>query len=156
MGKQKQITRLGKLTLDVSTSRTVFNRLRQTLGHSVSCHTRAIIHSLHQEAGCPILRQIYDEQLQSNLYPALARSQRAIQLNCKPVASYFLSGRGIHGSGRNHHQTPQEYVDTHNLSFLHPRSVTRNSPPGHLKSGVVKEDVELAIEMCMEKECLSI
>ena len=99
---------------------------------------------------------LVDEQLQPNLYPALTRFQRAIQFNCKPVASYLLSGRGKHGSGKNHHQTPQEYVDTHNLSFLHPRSVTRNSPPGHLKSGVVKEDVELSIEMCMEKECLSI
>lgn len=86
----------------------------------------------------------------------LTRFQRAIQFNCKPVASYLLSGRGKHGSGRNHHQAPQEYVDTHNFSFLHKRSVTRNSPPGHLKSCVVKEDVKLTIEMYLEKECLSI
>lgn len=79
------------------------------------------------------------------------RSKRAVQLNCKPVASYFLSDRGKHGSGRNHHQRPQECADTNNLSFLHPRSVTRNSPPRHLKSGVVKENVELAIDMCMER-----
>ena len=105
---------------------------------------------------CSSALGLVDEQLQPNLYPALTRFHSAIQFDCKPVVSYLLSGRGKHGSSRNHHQTPQEYVDTHNLSFLHPRSVTRNSPPGHLKSGIVKEDVELSIEMFMEKECLSI
>ena len=91
-----------------------------------------------------------------SLYPALSRFQHAMQFNCKPVASYLLSGRGKHGRGRNCRQTPQEYVDTHNLSFFHPRTVIRNSPPGHLTSGVIKEDVELCIQMCVDKEGLSI
>ena len=96
------------------------------------------------------------EELKPNLYPALTQFQNAIQFNCKPVASFLLSGRGRHGSSRHCYQTPKEYVNTHNLSFLHPRSITRNSPPGHLESSVIKHDVELVIKMCTEKECLSI
>lgn len=96
------------------------------------------------------------EDLKPNLYPALTLFQHAIQFNCKLIASYLLSGRGKHGSGRHHYQTPQEYVNTHNLSFLHPHSVIRNSPPGHLRSGIIKDDVELVIEICHEKECISV
>ena len=96
------------------------------------------------------------EELKPNLYPALTQFQNAIQFNCKPVASFLLSGRGRHGSRRHCYQTPQEYVNTHNLSFLHTRSIIRNSPPGHLESSVIKHDVELVIKMCTEKECLSI
>ena len=90
------------------------------------------------------------------LYPALTRFQHAIQFNCKPVASYLLSGRGKHGCGRNYCQTPQEYVDSHNFSFLQPRSIVRNSPPGHVTNGVIREDVKFCIRMCFEKECLAI
>ena len=32
----------------------------------------------------------------------------------------------------------------------------RNSPPGHLTSGVIKEDVKLSIQMCVENDALSI
>lgn len=105
---------------------------------------------------CSIAMGLVDEHVLPSLYPALTRFQHAIQFNCKPVASYLLSGRGKHGSGRDYCQTPQEYVDTHNLGFFHPRTIIRNSPPGHLTSGVIKEDVELCIQMCMEKEGISI
>ena len=84
---------------------------------------------------------LVDETLLPKLYPALTRFQHAVQFNCKPVASYLLSGRGKHGCGRNYRQTPQEYVDSHNFSFLHPRTITRNSPPGHMNNGIIKEDV---------------
>lgn len=72
------------------------------------------------------------------------------------MASYLLSGHGKHRRGRSYHQTPQEYVYTHNLSFFHSWIIIRNSPPGHLTSGVIKEDVKLSIQMCVENDALSI
>ena len=99
---------------------------------------------------------LVDEHVLSSIYPTLSRFQKAIQFNCKPMASYLLSGHGKHRCGRTCHQTPQEYVDNHNLSFVHPHKIIRNSPPGHLTSGVIKEDVEISIQMCVENDALSI
>jgi hypothetical protein len=61
---------------------------------------------------CTNAMGLVDEQLLPKMYPALFQFQHAIQFNCKPVASYLLSGRGKHGHRRNYRQTPQEYVDT--------------------------------------------
>lgn len=96
---------------------------------------------------------LVEEQLLPEMYPALYQFQQALQFNCKPVSSYLLSGRGKHANGRSYHQTPQEYVDTHNF---HPRTITKSSPPGHICSGVIKEDVQMCIEMCMEEKAISI
>ncbi|EDO46508.1 predicted protein [Nematostella vectensis] len=105
---------------------------------------------------CTSAMGLVDEQVLPQMYPALYKFQHAVQFNFKPVASYLLFGRGKHGKGRSHRQTPQEYVDTHNLSFFHPRTIIKNSPPGHFTSGVIREDVEVCIQMCKEKNALAI
>ena len=105
---------------------------------------------------CSSAMGLVDEHVLPSPYSTLTRFQKAIQFNCKPMASYLLPGHEKHRCGRTCRQTPQEYVDTHNLSFFHLRTIIRNSPPGHLTSGVIKEDVEISIQMCVENDALSI
>ena len=116
--------------------------------------THVFYEQVHSFCSCAL--GLVDEPSLPTLYLTLTRFQSAIQFDSKPVASYLLTGRGKHGIGRRTQQTMHEFVEMHNLNFLNPRTVVRNTPPGHFTSGVIKEDVELCIKMCIEKECLTI
>ena len=51
---------------------------------------------------CTSAMGLVDELVLPSMYPALFQFKHAIQFNCKPVASYLLSGRGKHGLCRNY------------------------------------------------------
>ena len=70
------------------------------------------------------------------------------------MSSYLLSGQGKHGLGRSFIQTPQDFVATHNFSFLHPQTITKNSPPANMVSQMIADDVLLCIQMCSDKKCI--